>query len=389
MYNTNTYLYLRICYLKNHDIIFSNRFIPKISRQGIFIIFFLLYFFYVNLFPTSTHDLFQSETYLRSLRLMIYAPVSIIAVYIAIYVLLPRLIYAGKYITGIAAMMVLTTIYFSLACLTTYALAAMTGRLPYHKLPVSFRWFMPVRYGIGFPVTSTILVIIVKLFKIFYLKQKEHEQLLRQKVNTELQLLKTRFKPQFLYNALQHISSLLRNRSADSTVVLLKLSDLLSYVLYEHEKETVPLENELEILKTFFMLKNSVLPQEYLIRFHQQIKPDQYLISPLLLLSIVENCLDGIHQSGEQPIAVNLIVKTIHDELHFQMECGEFRETGNQAGTIHHRLQQALEGMEVLYQEGRSPDLFTENGATYLILVFELTEIRTPGEERIQIPVLA
>ena len=319
---------------------------------------------------------------------MIYAPVSIIAVYIAIYILLPRFIHPGKYIKLVAVMMVLTTIYFSLACLTTYAFAAMTGHLPYHTLPVSFRWFMPVRYGIGFPVTSTILVIILIFFKNFYLKQKEQELLLRQKVNTELQLLKTRFKPQFLYSALQHITSLLRNRSASSTFVLLKLSDLLSYVLYEHEKEIVPLESELEILKTFFMLKNSVRPQEFMCRFHQQIKPGHYLISPLLLLSIIENCLDGIYQSGEPPISVNLVVKTINSELHFQLECRGNGENSDQQDALQYRLQQAMQGMEILYQEGRSPDLFTENGTTYLILVFVLGEVISPDKEKIPIPVV-
>ena len=247
--------------------------------------------------PASTQDLFHSKTYLISLQLMIYAPVSIIAVYIAIHILLPHFIYPGKYLA-------LFGCNDGPDCALFYNGLAdyLSGRgadpaLSYAALPVSVRWFRPVRYGIGFPLTSTILVIIFKLFKNYHLKQKEHALLLRQKINTELQLLKTRFRPQFLHSALQHISSLISNKSVESRSILIKLSDLLSYVLYENEKEMVPLENELEILKTFLILKNTFHPGTFIIQYDQQVESDHLFISPLLLLSIVENCLENLYQS--------------------------------------------------------------------------------------------
>jgi LytS/YehU family sensor histidine kinase len=305
---------------------------------------------------------------------MIYAPVSILAVYVAIHILLPYLIYPGKYLALLVAIMALTVFYFTIAWFITHLFAVLTQPLPYQVLPVSFRWFLPVRYGIGFPLTSTILVIIIKLFKNFHLKQKEHELLLRQKINTELQLLKTRFRPHFLYNALQHISYLIRSQSADSPSTLLKLSELLSYVLYENEKEMVPLENELEILKTFLVLKKRFNPGAFVIQFNQEIEPDHLYISPLLLLSIVENCLDTLYQNGDQQIFVNLIIKTIHNELHFQLECKGINENNGQNVDYYHRLNAALEKIELLYEEGKNPDLFSENGTTYLILSFKLNE---------------
>ena len=368
--------------MKSYDFIFSNRVIPKITRHFIFWGCFLTYFFYVNLLPASTQDLFHSKTYLQSLQLMIYAPVSIIAVYIAIHILLPRLIYPGKYLALSGVMLGLTALYFSFAWFITILFAALTQPVPYHELPVSFKWFQPVRYGIGFPLTSTILVIIIKLLKNFHLKQREHELLLRQKINTELQLLKTRFRPQFLYNALQHISYLISNQSAESPSILLKLSELLSYVLYEHEKELVPLENELEILKTFLILKNTFHPGAIMIQFNQQVESAHFFISPLLLLSIVENCLDNLYQPGEQPIFLNLIIKTIHNELHFQLECKGNNENSGSSPEYYNRLQSSLNRIEALYEDRKSQDLFSENGTTYLILVLKLNEI-SPFSEKV------
>ncbi len=311
---------------------------------------------------------------------MIYAPVNIIAVYIAIHILLPHFIYPEKYLALLGIMICLTGLYFTLAWLITYLDAEMTQKLPYAALPVSFRWFRPVRYGIGFPLTSTILVVIIKLFKNFHLKQKEHALLLRQKINTELQLLKTRFRPQFLHSALQHISYLIINRSVESRSILLKLSEMLSYVLYENEKELVPLENELEILKTFLYLKNAFDPGALTVQYDQQIESNNLFISPLLLISIAENCLENLKQIEKQELSLSLIIKTMNDELHFQLECKAKHENYGQSAEYYNRLLDSLTRIELLYGGGRTPDLFSENGTTYLILVLNL--IKSPLIER-------
>jgi sensor histidine kinase YesM len=320
---------------------------------------------------------------------MIYAPVSIIAVYIAIYILLPRFIYPGKYLALLGMMVGLTTLYFSIAWLITILFAALSQPVPYHELPLSFRWFQPVRYGIGFPLTSTILVIIIKLFKNFHLKQREHDLLLRQKISTELQLLKTRFRPEFLYNALQHISHLILDQPVESPSILLKLSELLSYVLYEHEKEAVPLENELDILKTFLILKKTFHPRAFMIQFNQQVESKHLFISPLLLLSIVENCLDNLYQNGDQQIFLNLIIKSINNELHFQLECKGNNENNLQCSEHYNRLLDSLKWIELLCAGRKSLDLFLENGTTYLILVLNLNEISSFKEKVIEMPILA
>jgi two-component system, LytTR family, sensor kinase len=369
--------------LKSYDFTFSNWVIPKFTRHFIFWSFFLIYFFYVNLLPASTQDLFHSKTYIRSLQLMIYTPVCIIAVYIALYILLPRFIYPGKYLSLLVMLAGLTAFYFLIAWFITLLFAMWTQSVPYQHLPVSFRWFLPVRYGIGFPLTSTILVIIIKLFKNLHLKEKENERLLKQKINTELQLLKTRFRPQFLYNALQYISHLIRIQSVESPSILLKLSELLSYVLYESEKEVVPLENELEILKTFLILKEMFRPGAITIQYNQQLESAHLFISPLLLLSIVEDCLDNLYQNGEPSIFLNLIIKTTNDELHFQLECKGDNEAGGKSLLYHDRLRSSLNRIEMLYESRKSQDLFSENGTTYFILVLRLIEI-SPFKEKLK-----
>ena len=210
---------------------------------------------------------------------MIFFPVNILAVYIALKVLLPVYIYTGRYRTLFFVLTGLTVCYFSIAFCITILFVHLTQSAPYHLLPVNIRWFLPVRYGIGFPLTSTVLVCIIKLFKTFHLEQKANELLLREKINTELQLLKTKFQPQFLYDALQHVLFLIKNQSADSPATLMKLSELLSYVLYENEKDRVPLEKELEIVKTFLILKKTFYPDTLKVHYEQQSDVQDLFIS--------------------------------------------------------------------------------------------------------------
>jgi two-component system, LytTR family, sensor kinase len=305
---------------------------------------------------------------------MIYFPVNILAVYIANQILLPRFIYRRRYLAFFLALGFLTMFYFLLAFGITIPFAYLTKHVPYQSLPVSFRWFLPVRYGIGFPLTSTVIVCIIQLFKNFHLEQKANELLLREKINTELQLLKTRFQPRFLYDALQHILFLIRNQSADSPSTLMKLSELLSYVLYESEKERVPLEKELEIVKSFLVLKKTFYPDALKVQYHDQLETRELYISPLLLLSLMENCLDTLEQNDNQMILMKLNVRTVHEELHFQMECVRNTGDGSHKETSDLKLVNSIRRIELLYQGKNDVDLYSENGTTYLMMVLKLSD---------------
>src|ERR1700709_2752928 len=105
------------------------------------------------------------------------------------------------------------------------------------------------------------------------------------------------------------MSSITRNQSADSPDTLMQLSELLSYVLYENEKERVPLEKELEIVKTFLILKKTFYPETLKVHYEQQSEMHDLFMSPLLLLSLVENCLDELEQNQQQIIFLNLNIK--------------------------------------------------------------------------------
>ena len=159
--------------MKVYDFIFSKKSLPRLSRHLIFWTLFLAYFYYVNLIPSKPEDLFNPKTYFAAFELLIYFPVSVISVYVAIYFLLPRYILTEKYSN---LFLIVTGHYdnciFLLRLLITMLLARLTTNIPFQKLPVSFKWFQPVRYGIGLPLTSSVLTTIIKLFKTWQKESK-------------------------------------------------------------------------------------------------------------------------------------------------------------------------------------------------------------------------
>jgi sensor histidine kinase YesM len=360
--------------VKIYDLIFSKQGSHRICRHLIFWIVFLIYFFYVNLIPARPEDLWHSKTYWNAFELMIYFPVSVISVYTAIYFLLPRYIIREKYFRLVVVITGLTVIYFLLALLLTMLLAKLTTNIPFQQLPVSFKWFQPIRYGIGLPLTSAVLTTIIKLLKNMHLEQKENEFLQRQKINTDLQLIKAQFQPGFLYDALQHIFSLINKNSPQSPATVLKLSDLLSYVLYDNEKENVALEKELQIIKTYLSLKKIFYPERLNVQFKQDANVMGISIAPLILLSLVENCFEEFLDKSAK-LNMDIDIKTENGELYFFIECRNNIESEITGVNENYQWVKSLKRIEILYAGKYSFDIYSENGTTGLTLILQTGNI--------------
>lgn len=114
------------------------------------------------------------------------------------------------------------------------------------------------------------------------------EQLEKEKLATELKFLKAQINPHFLFNTLNNLYSFVVNQSPKAPDIILQLSGMLDYVLYQSQQESVPLREELNCIENFLQLEQ--------IRYGDRLKVDYQtdgdftlFVAPLLLLSIVEN----------------------------------------------------------------------------------------------------
>jgi LytS/YehU family sensor histidine kinase len=138
----------------------------------------------------------------------------------------------------------------------------------------------------------------IVLFKFWMKKQKEYLSAEKEKINAELELLKAQVHPHFLFNTLNNIYSFSLENSNKTSQMILKLSSLLSYMLYDCKSEVVLLEKEIEIMKNYIDLEKERYGNRLDVSINIEGDMKDKFIAPLLLLPFLENAFK--HGTSEQ-----------------------------------------------------------------------------------------
>lgn len=147
-------------------------------------------------------------------------------------------------------------------------------------------------------ISSAASLMILKFFKLWTLKQQAWMQAQQDKISAELKLLKAQLQPHFLFNTLNNIYAFALESSPKTPQLILKLSSLLSYVLYDCKSEQVLLEKEVEVMKNYMDLEKERYGEK--IDLSVSIEGDLHYkyITPLLILPFLENAFK--HGTSEQ-----------------------------------------------------------------------------------------
>jgi len=116
-----------------------------------------------------------------------------------------------------------------------------------------------------------------------------HKQVMEEKLQTELQLLKAQINPHFLFNALNNIYSLTFMQSEKAPESVLKLSEMLRYVIEDCNNEKVPVKNEIAYINSYIDFYKMKVPEERDIIFSGETENADIRIAPMLLIPFVEN----------------------------------------------------------------------------------------------------
>ncbi|MCL1672485.1 sensor histidine kinase [Elizabethkingia ursingii] len=165
------------------------------------------------------------------------------------------------------------------------------------------------------------------LFEIFRmydrtLKLKEQKMEMEiQNINMEKDFLKAQLNPHFLFNTLNNLYSLAIKKDNQTPEVILNLSEMMSYTLYESNTEKVPLDKELDFIKNYFELEKMRYPADKNIQINISDggNTSGLYIAPLLTFSCIENAFKyGLRSSKEQFIFLD--IKTENNTFYFQLE---------------------------------------------------------------------
>lgn len=151
-----------------------------------------------------------------------------------------------------------------------------------------------------------------------YRKLIESTQKLRiEKQEAELSYLKSQTNPHFLFNTLNNIYSLARDKSDLAPESILRLSGILRFMLYETGGEYIPIEQELKIINDYIELEKLRYDDSLHINFKYEIEDLKQPLPPLLLIPLVENAFKhGVSETREKPF-VDIYLSSDIKQLEF------------------------------------------------------------------------
>lgn len=150
-------------------------------------------------------------------------------------------------------------------------------------------------------------------------KQREKD-LVKEKLETELKFLRNQINPHFLFNTLNNIYALARKKADETPEVVMKLSKLLRFILYDTGKRQIPLSQEIKMLEDYIELEKLRYNTRLSVTFDKHIENGSGQIAPLLLLPFVENAFKhGISETRfNSHVAINIQVN--HGNVFFSIE---------------------------------------------------------------------
>lgn len=240
----------------------------------------------------------------------------ILGVYTNLFVLIPHLLDNKKYASFF---------FFSVSLvLTTSFLNQLT--FDYFTDIVFPRYYFVSQFNyLETIVLVTIFFVGTVLFKLssswFKLQEinKQINRIEKENLNSQLKALKAQINPHFLFNSLNVLYSLTLKQSDDTPDAIIKLSDILRYVIYDSNKETVGINSEVELINNYLSLQKHRIDSTSNIHFETKIQ-DNVQIAPMLFLPLIENSFKhGVKGDVlDTYVKINIFAST--KELLFEIE---------------------------------------------------------------------
>lgn len=272
-------------------------------------VFFWLTYFLFNIARWGSYY----DDYLLSLKgNLIGFPIHMILCYFTIYILLPRYIFGRQFLSFTAwlifAIFLMVVIKFQLTRFLISSNVWPEG--PQATSQFSFNYALNMMLGELYVIS---FVTAIKITLDWLTASKRAAKLEKEQLKTELRFLRSQISPHFFFNTLNNIYSLSLEQSKKASETILKLSELMRYLLYETKENEQPLEKEISCIQNYLDLER--------IRYNEQVKITLEVtgnirdkkIPPMLFIPFVENAFK--HGAGKNigNVIINIRIKAEED----------------------------------------------------------------------------
>lgn len=301
----------------------KSRFIDKIlkNRPLSHVVFWLIMLLLLSqIFLYSGQSFFASIVFVLAIF-----PAMLLAAYTLVYYQIPKLAFNGKYFLFVLSLLISSYVYTVLArILTVYVAEPLVLGVEAMPDPDFFLVVLGSfdRLLKNYLVSVYIAASIMAIIKLIKLRSEESigwERLEREKATSELNFLKAQIHPHFLLNTLNNLYALTIKKSEKAPETVLKLSEMLSYVLYKCNEKYVLLQDEITLIENYIALEELRYGSELKLKFSHNLTNNNYKIAPLILLSLVENAFKhGVSGDVNQP-EIKIDLKAMDGQLMFEV----------------------------------------------------------------------
>jgi two-component system LytT family sensor kinase len=159
----------------------------------------------------------------------------------------------------------------------------------------------------------------IRGFAAFEAKKKSEEEANRRRLEAELALLKSQINPHFLLNTLNNLYAIALTEPEKTPDALLRLSDMVRYLLYECAQPTVALARDLEFVENYIALQKLRLPPNAVLDVELPPRAPDRQIEPMILIPFIENAFKhGL--TTRQPCTVSIAIRTNEEQLVLRVE---------------------------------------------------------------------
>ena len=348
----------------------------KTAETAIHVVFWMVaYLFFITFFGRTNQNYRMTFIFVSTLF-----PVAIATTYLLIYYLIPRYLLNGRpalfflllvyliIITGWISELISIFIFMQIA---NYQVQSM--------IPVSFDIFSLI-VGLYFII---LIAVAINQAKLAFRMQQQNAELEHKKLSAELKLkeaelklLKAQIHPHFLFNTLNNLYGLALEKSDLAPDLVLRLSDLLDYMLYQCSQPHVSLKNELKHLHNYIRIEQIRYGSGLKLEINQKGESDSLQIAPMLLLPFIENAFKhGISKQVSNPF-VRISIDIQNEYLKFKIENSKANGVSTEENyTKGIGLKNVIKRLELLYKDKYKLDIVPEN--TFFTVNFEISLSQT------------
>lgn len=321
----------------------QNRLLLHLFFWTVYVVFFgLLYGSYID----DYYNAFMVE--------LVELPFKMGLVYFNMYYLMPRYLLQKRYLEFVVYLLLLMGLIAALMqfVLLPFLIHPLFCPTTCTENNLTFYRFTKNIVNINYVVAITA---VIALLKNWYNHQQAARNLTQDKLEAELKFLKAQIHPHFLFNTLNSLYSLTLKKSDNAPEVVLKLSSLMDYMLYEANAAQVPLEKELEYIRNYIALEKVRYGERVDVQFNVTGSVAGKKVAPMLLLPFVENAFKHGVSTETQNAWIRIDVKVQGEQLVLLVEnckCGERASSNDRDMASGIGLKNLQRRLELLY-EGR------------------------------------